>query len=83
MGVIYEPVKDVLYFGDRELGAYRLENVLQPENKPHDINKVIAKATRLPCLNDSDPQKNRPFSCTNSYANLLWCIVGIIRVAYI
>lgn len=45
MGVVYTPVQDVLFYGDKELGAFKLENAsLLPDN----FDKVLSTAMKIP-----------------------------------
>ena len=46
MGVIYVPVKRVLYFADEALGAYKLENVTSREDAT--LEELTARAVKLP-----------------------------------
>lgn len=46
MGVIFTPVQKILYFGAKDLGAYRL--VLSDRGVQADLDKCISKADRLP-----------------------------------
>jgi len=46
MGVIYTPVQKLLYFGLREMGAYRL--MLINKDLPSDLSNCISQADRLP-----------------------------------
>ena len=46
MGVIYVPVKRVLYFADEALGAYKLENVTSREGAT--LEELTARAVKLP-----------------------------------
>jgi 3'(2'), 5'-bisphosphate nucleotidase len=45
MGIVYTPVPDILYFGDKNLGAFRLENASALINSFEDI---LISATKLP-----------------------------------
>ncbi len=45
MGVVYAPVLDELYFGEEELGAYKLNNASENID---DINKLTKRASKLP-----------------------------------
>lgn len=45
MGVVYAPVLDELYFGDENLGAFKLENASEKMDK---INELISISSRLP-----------------------------------
>jgi 3'(2'), 5'-bisphosphate nucleotidase len=47
LGVIYVPVKRVLYFASREAGAFRLDDV-DLLNAPEDLDGLMAAARRLP-----------------------------------
>ncbi len=44
MGVVYAPVLDELYFGDEEVGAYKLNDA---SHKINNLNQVINLATKL------------------------------------
>ena len=45
MGVVYTPVQDVLFYGDKDLGAFKLENAsLLPDN----FDKVLSTAMKIP-----------------------------------
>lgn len=46
MGVIYVPVTDSLYFGEKELGAYKLENV--KKHNYSSLEDIVAISTKLP-----------------------------------
>ena len=45
MGVVYAPVLDELYFGDEEIGAYKLNDA---SNNIEKLSQVINLATKLP-----------------------------------
>lgn len=45
MGVVYAPVLDELFFGDEEVGAFKLENA---SDKINDIEKIFDLASQLP-----------------------------------
>lgn len=50
MGVIYVPVKDILYFGDIEEGAFKLENnqsVQLPQKNDSSIYKVVGSRSHM------------------------------------
>jgi 3'(2'), 5'-bisphosphate nucleotidase len=51
LGVIYTPVLDVLFFGVKDIGAYKLEGAKQFLN---DINIIKEKAIRLPLFSFSN-----------------------------
>jgi 3'(2'), 5'-bisphosphate nucleotidase len=51
MGVIYVPVKNTLYFGLQNLGAYKIENC--NENN-YNLDNLISHAQKLPIDNGSD-----------------------------
>ncbi len=46
MGVIYVPVKRVLYFADEDLGAYKLEGITSREDAT--LEELMARAVKLP-----------------------------------
>ena len=46
MGVIYVPVTDTLYFGEKELGAYKLEGV--KKYSYNSLEDIIELSTKLP-----------------------------------
>ena len=46
MGVIYAPVQKLLYFGLKEVGAYRM--MLENSKLPPDLSNCISQADRLP-----------------------------------
>ena len=46
MGVIYVPVKRILYFGDETLGAYKLEGITSREDAT--LEELMARAVKLP-----------------------------------
>ncbi len=60
-GVIYVPVTKELYFSENILGAYKINNITEPEN----IEKLIEKASRLPLQN-----KRRNFTIVASRSHL-------------
>ena len=45
MGVVYTPVPDILYFGDKNLGAFKLENASALANS---FDGILNSATKLP-----------------------------------
>ncbi len=45
MGVVYAPVLDELYFGEEEMGAYKLNNASEKEDH---LDKVLNFASKLP-----------------------------------
>ncbi len=45
LGVIYIPVKKILYFASKDLGSYKIENFTQPVG---NIDTLIKEATKLP-----------------------------------
>ncbi|UBM62469.1 3'(2'),5'-bisphosphate nucleotidase CysQ [Candidatus Sulfidibacterium hydrothermale] len=47
MGVVYAPVLDILYVGDRKEGAYKIEQA----GKKQDINKELKEENRIPKKN--------------------------------
>ena len=51
MGVIYVPVKNTLYFGLENLGAYKIENC--NENN-YNLDNLISHAQKLPIDNKSE-----------------------------
>lgn len=55
MGVIYVPVKQELYFGEEELGAFKLSDI-SSLNENDSIDKLIARSNKLPLdsANDDD-----------------------------
>ena len=46
MGVIYVPVKRILYFADERLGAYKLEGITSREDAT--LGELMARAVKLP-----------------------------------
>ncbi len=50
MGVVYAPVLDELYFGDKELGSYKLEKASVYFN----ADDIISKSTKLPLADNKD-----------------------------
>lgn len=46
MGVIYVPVKRILYFADETLGAYKLEGITSREDTT--LGELMARAVKLP-----------------------------------
>lgn len=46
MGVIYVPVKRILYFADETLGAYKLEGITSREDAT--LGELMARAVKLP-----------------------------------
>lgn len=48
LGVIFVPVKKMLYFAVRDLGAYRLELNSLDEIKDFSLNQIITSSLRLP-----------------------------------
>ena len=54
-GVIYIPVTDVLYFGAKEIGAYRLNHFSENYSAENSLEKIITSAEKLP-LNGSRTQ---------------------------
>ena len=44
MGVIYAPVLDELYFGDSEIGGYKLENA----SKTNNMSEILSSSLSLP-----------------------------------
>jgi 3'(2'), 5'-bisphosphate nucleotidase len=51
-GVIYIPATDVLYFGAKEMGAYRLNHLSENFAIENSLEKIIGFAEKLP-LNDT------------------------------
>jgi 3'(2'), 5'-bisphosphate nucleotidase len=51
MGVIYVPVKNTLYFGLENLGAYKIENCNETN---YNLDNLISKSQKLPIDNGSD-----------------------------
>jgi 3'(2'), 5'-bisphosphate nucleotidase len=68
MGVIYVPVTDILYFADRELGAFRIHGCKQAGEREEGSEKMdmlaslMAKAARMPL----PQEKDRPFTIMGS-----------------
>lgn len=62
MGVIYVPVKDVVYFGLEKLGAYKFENFSDAAVKKIDF--IIENATKLPI------KKNRKYTIVGSRSHM-------------
>jgi 3'(2'), 5'-bisphosphate nucleotidase len=51
IGVIYVPVKDVLYFASTEIGSYKLSNAGQILKTTSSVNEIIQKSEKLPIVN--------------------------------
>jgi 3'(2'), 5'-bisphosphate nucleotidase len=49
-GVVYTPVLDVLYVGDKSMGAFRVEEASKKENLMDELNE----ANRLPVVKEKD-----------------------------
>ena len=49
-GVIYIPVREELYIGDCEYGAFKLENIksISEEEEEEDFHSLISRASKLP-----------------------------------
>ncbi|MCP3876172.1 MAG: 3'(2'),5'-bisphosphate nucleotidase CysQ, partial [Desulfobacteraceae bacterium] len=71
LGVIYVPVKDVLYFALSEKGAFKLENANQikwenrvesKEDASGRLKRIIGKSVRLPV----EKKEKRPFTIIGS-----------------
>lgn len=55
-GVIYLPVADILYFGSKDLGSFRIGPPLAGENILEDtFSDLLQKSTRLPAIKNSGP----------------------------
>ncbi len=50
MGIVYAPVLDELYFGDVEIGAFKMENA----SKHINSNEIISNSKKLPLKNNND-----------------------------
>lgn len=46
MGVIYVPEKDSMYFGKKDLGAYKIENFSKVSGAP--LEEILQRSTKLP-----------------------------------
>ena len=62
MGVIYVPVKDVLYFGSPETGSYKTEEASKRDLT--DLDALIAKSQKLPLTVE------RPFTMVGSRSHM-------------
>ena len=68
MGIIFVPVADCLYFADRELGAYKIDNCGRAgigddlAGGVQGLETLVAKAVRLPVESNAD----RPFTIMGS-----------------
>lgn len=51
LGVIYVPVKDILYFGESSMGAFKVENAFSTYN---DFGAIKSKAKQIPYKKNSD-----------------------------
>ena len=47
-GVIYIPVREELYIGDCEYGAFKLENIKSISEEEEDFHSLISRASKLP-----------------------------------
>ncbi|MFI3292950.1 MAG: 3'(2'),5'-bisphosphate nucleotidase CysQ [Rikenellaceae bacterium] len=47
MGVVYLPVKEILYFASEELGSFKIENIVY-DDQIETIDYYIAKSSKLP-----------------------------------
>ncbi|MFI3282671.1 MAG: 3'(2'),5'-bisphosphate nucleotidase CysQ [Rikenellaceae bacterium] len=47
LGVVYLPVKEILYFASQEVGAYRLDNITADSSLP-SIDEYITHSAKLP-----------------------------------
>lgn len=64
LGVIYVPDKDLFYFADRKIGAYKLENTAIKENTS-TANKLIKLSIKLPL-----DYPDKPFTVVTSRSHL-------------
>jgi len=62
MGVIYVPVKNTLYFGLQNLGAYKIENC---NGNDYNIDTLIKNAQKLPLVN-----KNQKYVVVGSRSHM-------------
>ncbi|MGL4364532.1 MAG: 3'(2'),5'-bisphosphate nucleotidase CysQ [Bacteroidales bacterium] len=53
MGVIYLPVKKELYFAEKTLGAYKIDNI-SSLNQVSTLEKLVQTATKLPSVKDKE-----------------------------
>lgn len=51
-GVIYVPVKQILYWGDQSMGAYKIEGITSRNGR--SLGEMMKSALRLPDLKDND-----------------------------
>lgn len=57
LGVIYSPVKKILYFGASKIGSYKIENIeLKNHNSAVEFNTLINNSCKLPL---QYPSKNK------------------------
>ncbi|RLD90269.1 MAG: 3'(2'),5'-bisphosphate nucleotidase [Bacteroidetes bacterium] len=50
MGVVYTPVLDILYVGEKSLGSFKIERASKKENLMNELNNN----NRLPAINEKD-----------------------------
>ena len=56
-GTIYVPVKDTLYFSDKDLGSYKIENaktILHEDSLQKDLERMVSLARKLPLQSPTD-----------------------------
>ena len=63
MGVIYVPVKSVLYFGGEGIGSFKQDNV--SSNQQVQLSNLLQAAVKLPL-----PSNGRPFSVVGSRSHM-------------
>ena len=62
MGIIFVPVRNLLYFAAEDLGAFRLDRGAARKGWDADVDSVMASATALPLTSDGD----RPYTVVGS-----------------
>lgn len=58
MGVVYLPAKDILYFGEKNTGAYRLNQAVAAGISLSSLSDILEKCVRLPAQ-DTEKDKCR------------------------